>query len=213
MNAKNGFGGELAKIEGLDLDQGLYYAAESFETYASTLKQFSAGVEKGLALIRESLAAEDWNPYTVQAHAYKGICATIGAQRLSYWGKNLEAASKSEDKSACFAETGVFCSALADFNAALRRTSLFTEDVEITKTEIGATDMKARLAELAEACEEGGSTRINVATTKLEGLRLANADPGFEAALAEVIGLSRSMDYDEAAEKARMMSVELKNQN
>jgi CheY-like chemotaxis protein len=78
---------ELTKIEGLDVETGLYYAADSFETYMSTLKQFSAGMEKGLALIRKSLAGEDWNPYTLQVHAYKGICAAIGVEVLSRRGR------------------------------------------------------------------------------------------------------------------------------
>jgi hypothetical protein len=39
------------------------------------LKRFAAAADKGVALIRESLAAGDWKLYTVQVHAYKGLCA------------------------------------------------------------------------------------------------------------------------------------------
>ncbi|MDR3355703.1 MAG: response regulator [Spirochaetaceae bacterium] len=194
---------ELSHIDGLDIDQGLHYAAESFATYASTLRQLSAGMEKGLVVIRDSLAAKDWKPYTVQVHAYKGICATIGAQALSDRGKKLEDASKSDDKSLCFEETAAFCSALEEFNAALRRTSLFDEEPEGEKTEVSAADMAAKLEDFTEACEEGRSARVKAAIKGLEGLRAPAALPGFENALAEALGMARSMDYDEAAEKAR----------
>jgi HPt (histidine-containing phosphotransfer) domain-containing protein len=198
---------ELAKIEGLDIAQGFHYAAENFETYTSTLKQFSAGVEKGAALIRKSLESEDWKSYTIYIHAYKGICATIGAQTLAKWSKELEAASKSDDKSPCLVETEAFCSALADFNVSLRRTSLFEEKKRADKTEIAATDMAVKLTEFAEACEEGRSFRIKAAIKELDGLCLASASPEFEAALEEVLCLARSLDYDEAAQKARGLSI------
>jgi signal transduction histidine kinase/DNA-binding response OmpR family regulator len=199
---------ELLKIRGLNIRQGLHYAAENFETYLSTLKQVSRGMEKGLAVIRESLAAEDWQSYAVQVHAYKGIFATIGMEPISGWGKKLEDAAKGGDTSLCAAETEDFCAALTAFNAALRKTPLFAEPEE-TKTEIGAPDMAAKLTDLAEACDEGGSARIKAAVKDLAGLRLSNAAPGFEAALAETLNLARSMDYDEAAEKARETVVQL----
>jgi CheY-like chemotaxis protein len=204
---------ELVEIKKIDILQGLHYAAGSFETYTSTLRQLSAGIKKGLAVIRESLAAGDWRSYAVQVHAYKGIFATIGAQAISDWGAKLEAVSKSEDKSICLEETGDFCASLEEFNAALRGTSLFAEEGGAKKTEISVPDMTVKLARLAEACEEGRSSRIKAAVTELEGLRLAPgsaAPSGFDEALAEILGLARSLDYDEAADKARAMGVRLK---
>jgi signal transduction histidine kinase/DNA-binding response OmpR family regulator/HPt (histidine-containing phosphotransfer) domain-containing protein len=204
---------ELAKIKGLELEAGLHYTANSFATYTSTLKQFSAGMEKGLALIRDSLAAENWNPYTVQVHAYQGICATIGMRALSEWGKKLEAASKSENKSVCFEETDAYCSALADFNAALRATSIFAADDEKDRIEIGATDMMAKLVKFADACEEGRSVQVRALVKEMEGLRLAGAQIEFDAALAEVLCMARSLDYDEAVQKIHAMIVQLENGN
>jgi CheY-like chemotaxis protein/HPt (histidine-containing phosphotransfer) domain-containing protein len=201
---------ELSKIEGLDIDQGLHYVADSFETYTSTLKRLSSGMEKGLALIRKSLEARDWNPYTVQVHAYKGIYATIGARRLSEWGRKLEMVSKGEDKRICLAETEGFCRALEAFNAALRRTSLFAEDEVPDKTETGAAELVPKIAELVKACEEGRSSSIKAVVKELESLRLSGASPAFEAALAETLALANSRDYDEAMEKARELLSQLK---
>jgi HPt (histidine-containing phosphotransfer) domain-containing protein len=201
--------GELADIEGLDVAQGLHYSADNPETYASTLKKLSAGLEKGLILIRKSLAAGDWKTYAVQMYAYKGLCAAAGVQALAVWGQELEEASKSRDKSACLVETEAFCSALEDFNRGLHRTSLFAEKTGTDKIEIGAADMAAKLTELAEACDEGRSTRIKAVVQELESLRLAGGPPDFEAALPEIFSLARSLDYDEAAEKARDLCVRL----
>ncbi|MDR0597482.1 MAG: response regulator [Treponema sp.] len=207
---EEGFEEELAKIEGLNSIRGLHYAADNFETYVLTLKQFSAGMEKGIAALRDSLAGEDWKLYTVHIHAYKGICATIGAQALSDWARKLERASKSEDRSLCAAETGAFCAALESLNAALRGTSLLAERPEEDKRGIGAADMAAKLAAFADSCGEGGLTRIKAAAGELETLRLEGAPPEFAAALKEVLDLARSLDYDEAAEKARELAARLK---
>jgi signal transduction histidine kinase/DNA-binding response OmpR family regulator/HPt (histidine-containing phosphotransfer) domain-containing protein len=198
---------ELAEIEGLDLKTGLHYAGGNFATYASTLKQLSAGFEKGVALIRESLAAGDWKPYTVQVHAYKGICATVGAEALFEWGKRLEEASKSEDKSVCFAETEAFCAALEIFNTALRGTSLFTEEEQADKVAISVADMAAKLEGFAQACEDGRFAHVRAVVQELENLRLAGAPPDFEESLAEALDMARVMDYEEALEKTRKMLV------
>ncbi|MDR2210932.1 MAG: response regulator [Spirochaetaceae bacterium] len=211
---------ELAKIAGLDTAQGLHYAAENFETYAETLKQFSAGVDRGLAIIRQSLAREDWKPYTVQVHAYKGICATIGARTISEQAKKLETASKGDDKSACAAETEAFCAALSDFNRALRGTSLFARGSREEKKEISPAEMAEKLREFACACEEGHAARIDAAVKSLEGLRLAPGPgggkipgaSGLEKALAEALDLARTMDYDEAEEKARKIKIQLEQE-
>jgi signal transduction histidine kinase/DNA-binding response OmpR family regulator len=201
---------ELAQITRLDLVEGLHYAADNFETYTATLKQFSTGLEKGLTIIRESLEAKDWKPYTVQVHAYKGICATLGVKGLSEWGKKLETASKSEDKFVCLAETEDFCLALWEFNTALRRTSLFAEEEAVEKTEIAAADMEAKIAELVESCEDGRSARVKAAIKAVEGFCLAGASEDFDKTLAEAIDLARSMDYDEAIEKGQELIVQLK---
>jgi CheY-like chemotaxis protein len=201
---------ELGNIAGLNMARGLYFAADNFATYGSTLKQFSAGMEKGLARIRDSLAAEDWKSYTVQIHGCKGICATIGAQALSDWAGKLEGASKSDDRSPCREETGAFCEALAALNAALRRTSLFAEAPEGDKIEMSREGMAARLAAFAEACGEGSSARIKAAARELETARPAGASPDFAAALREALDLALSLDYDEAAEKARELEADLR---
>jgi CheY-like chemotaxis protein len=204
---------DLANIDGLDIARGLRYAAEKFETYAATLKQFSAGMEKGLAVLRESLAVGDWRAYAVQAHAYRGICATIGAEALSDRAGKLEGAAKNEDRSACFAETGVLCAGLEALNAALRGTSLFEEVPEEDRSEIGAADMAAKLTAFAEACGEGRYARIKAAAKDLETVSLAGAPPDFASALTAALDLARSLDYDEAAEKAREIEVLLKEES
>ncbi|MDR1362769.1 MAG: response regulator [Spirochaetaceae bacterium] len=203
---------ELEGINGLDIQQGLHYVADNFETYVSTLKQFSSGIKKGLAVIRESLAAEDWQTYTIQVHAYKGICATIGALELSEWGKNLEAASKTDDKSLCLAETEDYCTAFETFNTVLMETSLFSE-TETETIDIPASDMAAKIRELTEACKEGRSARVKAAVKNLESVSFADADSEFKYAMAEILSLSRSLDYEDVVEKAGAILLKLDQSN
>jgi signal transduction histidine kinase/CheY-like chemotaxis protein/HPt (histidine-containing phosphotransfer) domain-containing protein len=202
---------DLAEIAGLDISKGLSYATNNVEIYSSVLRQFSTGIEKGLAIIRESLAAENWRAYTVQVHAYKGVCATIGATEFSEWGKRLEMASKSDDKSLCLEETEAFCSALAGFNATLRRTSLFAKPSETGKTDITAADMVLKLVEFVEACDTCNVSRVKSAIKEMEALRLADAPHDFDPVLSGIFDLARSMDYEAAAEKTRKLCAQLKN--
>jgi HPt (histidine-containing phosphotransfer) domain-containing protein len=200
---------ELAGLPGLNAKQGLHYAAGSFSTYRETLRLFSAGVDKGNAILRKSLASEDWKPYTVQVHGFKGVCATVGAVSLSEWGKRLEEDSKSEDPVLCRRETEAFCDALGAFNTALRGTSLFKEEEAAPKTGISASDYAVKLEEFAAICEEGLPARVKAAAEEAENFSVTDLSAGsaetLVSAVAEAAGLARSMDYDEAAEKLRRL--------
>jgi signal transduction histidine kinase/DNA-binding response OmpR family regulator len=205
---------ELAGISILNTEQGIRYAAGSFTTYGETLKLFSAGLDKGCGVLRKSLEAEDWKPYTVQVHGFKGVCAAIGAVPLSEWGKKLEDDSKSGDPVLCRMETEAFCAALAAFNGALRGTALFAEEAAASKTGISAADYAAKLADFAEICEEGLPARVKAAAKEVENFSIADAPAGFVESLVsaagEAVGLALSMDYDEAAEKLRAIVEKMK---
>jgi hypothetical protein len=73
--------------------------------------------------------------------------------------------------------------------------------------------MAEKLAAFAEACGEGRFSRVKAAAKELETLRLADAPPDFASALTEALDLARSLDYDEAAEKAREIEVLLKEES
>ncbi|MDR2660398.1 MAG: response regulator [Spirochaetaceae bacterium] len=194
---------KLEKIDGLNIDKGVHYCGDSFENYLSTLSQFAAGLGKGIGIIRESLATEDWKQYTVQVHAYNGLCATIGATAISEWGKRLEQSSKSDDKTICINETDAFCLTLENFGGEVGRTARLFEGNTAEKVEITAVDMMSKIAIFAKLCEEGDFMQVKTALADLSGYRLAGAPPQFEQALGEALELARSMDYDEAEAKAR----------
>jgi CheY-like chemotaxis protein/HPt (histidine-containing phosphotransfer) domain-containing protein len=206
---------ELAGISELNTEQGLYYAASSFTTYRETLELFSEDIEKGCAVLRASLAAENWKPYTVQVHGFKGVCAVIGAESLAEWGKRLEDSSKSGDPVLCRSETEAFCGAITAFNAALRRTSLFGgKAAGVSRAGISAEEFAAKLGEFAEICAEGLSSRVKAAAEELENFFITDAPAGFAenltSAVMEAAGLARSMDYDEAAKKLRLIVEKIK---
>ncbi|MDR1932706.1 MAG: transporter substrate-binding domain-containing protein [Spirochaetales bacterium] len=206
---------ELSGIPGLNTRQGLRYAAGNFTTYKETLKLFSDGVDNGIFILRRCDVLEDWKPYAVQVHGFKGVCATIGASSLAEWGKRLEDAAKSDEQYLCRVETEDFCDALAVFNAALRETSLFKEEAASPKTAINAADFAAKLADFADICEEGLPARVKAAAEEIKGFFVADAPADFAetiaSAVTEAAGLARSMDYDEAAEKLRAIVEKMKS--
>jgi CheY-like chemotaxis protein/HPt (histidine-containing phosphotransfer) domain-containing protein len=206
---------ELEGIPILNTERGLHYAAGSFATYREILKLFSGDLDKGCAILRKSLVSEDWKPYTVKVHGFKGVCAALGVSSLAEWGKRLEEDSKSDDPRLCREETEAFCGALASFNAALRGTSLFKEEAAGPKTGISAADYAVKLADFAAICDEGRPSRIKAAAEEAESFSVTDLGAAFaetiSSAVREAAGLAKSMDYDEAAEKLRAIVEKMKN--
>jgi HPt (histidine-containing phosphotransfer) domain-containing protein len=86
----------LARIEGLDLATGLYYAANKRALYEQLLKAFVANNADTVTDIRSAMAAQDGFTARTKAHSLKGLAATIGAKKLSTTAKALERALEEE---------------------------------------------------------------------------------------------------------------------
>lgn len=82
----------LAHIKGLDLDEGMYYAANDRQLYEIILKTFAANNANCVVKIRAALATEDFETARRVAHSLKGTAGTIGAKELQKAAKAAESA-------------------------------------------------------------------------------------------------------------------------
>ena len=115
---------ELSAIKGLDLKSGLSHTGNNYNAYFTALRQFTENCTAYAEDLNNTLQAENWEAYIINAHALKGILAAFGAGRLSLWASNLENAAKSVNYKQNRDETLPFCSALLDFRNKICKTSL-----------------------------------------------------------------------------------------
>ncbi|GMO40427.1 MAG: hypothetical protein Ta2B_20280 [Termitinemataceae bacterium] len=171
---------ELSKIEGLDVKQGLKYAADNEKSYILVLKQYCDSLDERLADIKSKLSAGDFKNYSILAHAFKGITATLGHARIAAAAKELEFAgraaafgsgdeysdlyeykSKEDAAEVCRAKTNALCGALSAFRDHLLKTSPFASDSE--KQVLGIAEVKEIMYTLKDALdkfESGKSLKI-----------------------------------------------------
>jgi CheY-like chemotaxis protein len=119
---------ELSQIEDLNVRAGLGYIGDNRESYFGVLRFFSDKCDSYLEELDKALKGEIWGDYAIKIHALKGVCANIGAEKLSQRAAALEKASKAGDEESlamCREETQPFSTDLCAFRDRLRGTSLF----------------------------------------------------------------------------------------
>jgi PAS domain S-box-containing protein len=86
------------RIEGVDVESGVYMTGGDAANYLKTLSIFREdGIEK-INVIRECLTGEDLQLYATHVHALKSALASIGAAKISNLARTLEIAAKNNDR-------------------------------------------------------------------------------------------------------------------
>lgn len=85
------------EIDGIDMEQALYYSGGSYETLKSVLEVFVSDGKSKLPLIKEYAEKREYNAYRIEIHAVKSLCKGIGADELSEKARLLEQACKDEE--------------------------------------------------------------------------------------------------------------------
>ena len=84
--------GKTLKIEGIDIERGLFLSGGNTERYLDTLSVFCRDTNEKIEEIKTCLEEGNIPLYTVNVHALKSACANIGALSLSEEARNLEMA-------------------------------------------------------------------------------------------------------------------------
>ncbi|MCR5686382.1 MAG: response regulator [Lachnospiraceae bacterium] len=84
-------------IEGIDMEQALFYSGNSYETLKNVLEVFLSDGKNKLDLLVKYVEEEDYDNYRIEIHAVKSLCKGIGAMELSEKARRLEEACKQSD--------------------------------------------------------------------------------------------------------------------
>jgi signal transduction histidine kinase/CheY-like chemotaxis protein len=196
---------KLRGIEGFDVENGIAYAGGSVENYLLVLRQFCAGLEEGVAALLEAVEQADWNGFAVRAHGYRGVMNTVGMRPLGEWAEKLEHAGKAGNAALCGAEAQPFCAGLRRFGDDVQGAGLFSA-LRGETVQAAAGDIREGLAALKAACE---SCRDSAIEKAVADLRDFSFDVDGDAALAEILRLVDTFDYDKAENKIDEMIAEM----
>jgi CheY-like chemotaxis protein len=111
-----------ARIEGLDMEDGLRRLGGKESVYITILRSFAGSMPAMLERVR-TCDADNLPDYTIAVHGIKGGCRNVGAKALGDEAEALEMAAKAGDLDRVNAGTGAFVAGverlLANIGAAL----------------------------------------------------------------------------------------------
>ncbi|MDR1256835.1 MAG: response regulator [Spirochaetaceae bacterium] len=206
---------EISLIDNLDAKEGITHTGNRIEDYFKVLRQFTGGVDKNMAKIKEYLQNKDWSNYAILVHAYRGTLAIIGADKLSELALSLETASKSiieannhpenvdsvknlkKNLKLCREKTLPLCGAIVTLSDALEKTSLAGK-TPFDKTSIEAAALKEKLTALKAACELFRADDADALSAELEKYTFSEK---VDVEIQGICGLTAYFSFAEAAVK------------
>ncbi|MCR5093994.1 MAG: response regulator [Lachnospiraceae bacterium] len=101
----------LEMIDGLDYEAALNYAGGDEELLRDVIRIIVSECDEKISNLRESIASEDWERYSIETHAVKGLLASIGLKSLSDRARKHEYAGKDRDAGFILSDSEGFISA------------------------------------------------------------------------------------------------------
>jgi HPt (histidine-containing phosphotransfer) domain-containing protein len=203
---------EISLIDNLDPKEGITHTGNRIEDYFKVLRQFVNGVDENITKIKEYLQSEDWANYAILVHAYKGVLAIIGADKLSEYALHLETAAKNiveandhpeninaakglkKNLKLCHEETFPLCDAVVTLHDALEKTSL-VDKTPVEKTAIDIPTLKEKLTALKAACELFKGDDADALSAELEKSVFSEK---IDAEIQSICRLTASFNFAEA---------------
>nr|MCR5417839.1 response regulator [Lachnospiraceae bacterium] len=113
-----GFEEKLSRIERLDYRTAIGHSAGDEEVLAAVLADIAAEGAERCSRMRDNVSGRRWKEYGIDAHAVKGLMATIGMKDLSEKAKQQEFAAKEEDSEVILAGAEAF---IGEYESLCRR--------------------------------------------------------------------------------------------
>ncbi|GHT49273.1 hypothetical protein FACS1894102_3750 [Spirochaetia bacterium] len=212
-SSKTAFADEFMHITGLNVDEGLKYSGDNEKVYVQILRQYVESLDERLASIKCDLQNGNWKNYSIAAHAFKGIMATLGHNDLSAAAKELEFAGKAaalgegedydelyeyENKEAaaalCLKKNDALCAGLSKFRDDILKTSFFKNDEK--KECVGLDAIREILVRLKDACDEyDGGTAVRI----VGELNELSFEDGLAETMAAILKDVNAIEYEGAS--------------
>jgi HPt (histidine-containing phosphotransfer) domain-containing protein len=197
------------KIEGIDVESGIYMTGGDARNYLKTLSIFrDDGLEK-INIIRECCDVDDLHLYAIHVHALKSASASIGAAKVSNIARSLETAAKNNDRDFIVKNNERFIEEL----------SMLLESIQLAVASTRATQKQQEIGEVdfEFVIEQAGKLREALDIFDMEevdavlALLKTQAEGEMDRIIEEISNSILICEYDKADELTKQL-VELVNQ-
>ena len=181
---------KIRKIQAINVSDGIK-AAGGKDTYVSVCSNFYETASARIQMISDYFNNEDYDNYTIQAHALKSSARLIGALELSELALEMELAGKEKNAEQIKEKTKLLLDQYKSIQSELE--SVFggkTDEAEIGKKELTKKKLNRKLSELRELIEAFDFETAQMLFVSLKDYRLpedfANSYDKLKISMAEV---------------------------
>ena len=192
--------GKNISIAGVDTQAGIKNYNNSVSRYVQVLKYIYDDGGAQIERMEKMIANEEYEQYTFETHALKGLALGVGANSLAEKAKELEFAVREGNyekvKNEAPVLTDEYRRILANIKFVLVDNGIeIGKDIEVTRGELSADDEKNELASLRESLEMLDMTESD---KKISELLKAQSTPEKREKYKKIRNAVRDFDYDEA---------------
>ena len=192
--------GKNITIAGVDTQAGIKNYNNSVSRYVQVLKYIYDDGGAQIERMENMIANEEYEQYTFETHALKGLALGVGANSLAEKAKELEFAVREGNyekvKNEAPVLTDEYRRILANIKFVLVDNGIeIGKDIEVTRGEISAEDEINELVSLRESLEMLDMTESD---KKISELLKAQSTPDKREKFKKIRNAVREFDYDEA---------------
>ncbi len=197
-------------IAGVDVERGIGLFGGDRGAYMNILQVIYEDGQKKVKRFRELLEAKDYTNYTIEAHALKGVCASIAAYALSEHAKAHEMAGKEERYEYIDGDADQL---LLEYEALLQAIEPYVETkeevVEVLTEEAPTIDNEQYIRKLENIMQRIDEFEAEEGLKIVEELLQIQLPEGHFNKLVNMKGLIDDFMYEEAKEQASRMIREI----
>nr|MBP3598378.1 response regulator [Eubacterium sp.] len=197
-------------IQGVDVEKGIALFGGDRNAYMNILQVIYEDGQKKVERFYELLIKKDYTNYTIEAHALKGVCASVAAYPLSEHAKAHEMAGKEgryefieSDAEALLGEYRALLDAIAPYVSV-------EEVVEMPKEEAPVIEKDAYIKKLENIMQRIDEFEAEEGLCIIDELTQMQLPEGHFNKLINMKGLIDDFMYEEAKEQASRMIREIR---
>lgn len=185
-------------IPDVDTVLGLKYSNNNINNYIEVLKCICNDSEERKRLITECINNKDIKGYTIQVHGLKGVCASIGANRLAELAKAHETAGKKENTKFIVDNFEQF---IAQYDSLIAGIQNALSEFEAVKEEIQIIDKVLTKEEVASVIALVDSFERDEAVDRLREIKAYTLTSRQKEIIDKAFNMLENLLYDEAMEE------------
>ncbi len=197
-------------IAGVDVEKGIGLFGGDRNAYMNILQVIYQDGQKKVERFRQLLANKDYTNYTIEAHALKGVCASVAAYPLSEHAKAHEMAGKEERYDYIDEDAEQLIQEYEELLQAIQPYVAVEEEVEVPSEEAPAMEKELYIKKLETIMQRIDEFEAEEGLRIVEELLQTQLPEGHFNKLVNMKGLIDDFMYEEAKEQASRMIREIR---